>query len=375
VSDVSELAITFSDEQALILESALGFAKENSSSSSIRALIASELGYDDAVWQRMVDLGWSGLVVPEAQGGSGLSLADAVSIVEAMGRYLLASPLLPTLLAAAALAPVVESHEGAARWSAKLATGTIASVALCEPGNGWDFTHPGCHAKVAAGGKLKLSGSKCFVSYAANAKIIVTSVQFDGAARLLLLGAEDIPRNALSREVALDETQRTYRLRLDGLTVAEENLLPARDGDIAALVRGATLLLAAEMCGGVAGAIDVTLEYLKTRKQFGKLIGSYQGLKHPLVDIYTHYELLRSIVYGAASAFAGDHGGRLVHMAKAKASDLFAQAGDRAVQFHGGFGFTYDCDAGLYLRRAIWAQAQFGDGAYHRRRLADDLLA
>jgi alkylation response protein AidB-like acyl-CoA dehydrogenase len=203
---------------------------------------------------------------------------------------------------------------------------------------------------------------------------MVATVQHDGATRLLLLGAEDIPRIALSREVALDETQRTYRLSLDGLTIDAGNLLPARDGDIDAMVRGATLLLAAEMCGGVAGAIEVTLEYLRTRKQFGKLIGSYQGLKHPIVDIYTHYELLRSLLYGAASSFTGDVGWRLVRMAKAKASDLFAQAGDRAVQFHGGFGFTYDCDAGLYLRRAIWAQSQFGDGAFHRRRLADELL-
>src|ERR1700722_6281365 len=127
---MNEPKISFSDEQALILETALTFARENTSAASIRALIASESGYDAAVWQRIVDLGWSGLVVPEAHGGSGLSIADAVPIVEPPGRYLLAPPLLPTLLAAAAIAPAAATHEAAARWSAKLATGAVGSVAL-----------------------------------------------------------------------------------------------------------------------------------------------------------------------------------------------------------------------------------------------------
>ncbi len=366
--------IKFSDEQALILETALDFAKAQAASRRLRERMASEAGHDEALWRGMVELGWTALVIPEAHGGSGLGLGEAVPIVEALGRHLLASPLIPTLLAAQAMAGAADRHEGAARRLAPLAAGSIASLALSEPENGWNFGEPLCRAERSGSGRLKLSGIKYLVPFAAAAEIILATVRFEGAPRLLLLAGEEIPRGALRREVSLDETQRSYRLTLDGLTVGEHDLLPVREGDIDTLIRGATLLMAAEMCGGIAGVLDVTLEYLKTRKQFDRLIGSYQALKHPIVDIFAHYELLRSLVYGAASAVGTEDEWRLIRMAKAKASDLYAHAGDRAVQFHGGFGFTYDCDAGLYLRRAVWSQPQFGDGPYHRRRLAEELL-
>ncbi|HYM32988.1 MAG TPA: acyl-CoA dehydrogenase family protein [Candidatus Cybelea sp.] len=371
---MTELDITFGDEQALILETAQNFARQNSSPLGVRKLFGSDLGYDQAVWRQMAELGWTGLVVPEAQGGSGLGAGDAVSIVEAFGRHLLASPLVPALLAARALAECANQHEGAAQCLTKIAAGSIATVALSEPGQGWNLRQPSCKAERSGGGRIALSGRKCHVPFASVADAIVTTVTFEGSPQLLLLSRSDIPPGALRREICVDESQRVFRVSLDGLTVDARGMLPARESGIEALIRDATLLLTAEMCGGIAGALDTTLEYLKTRKQFGRLIGSYQALKHPVVDIYTHYELLRSLLYGAATAAGGDKAWRLTQMAKAKASDLFVHAGDRAVQFHGGFGFTHDCDAGLYLRRAMWAQSQLGDGAFHRCSLADQLL-
>ena len=137
----------------------------------------------------------------------------------------------------------------------------------------------------------------------------------------------------------------------------------------------ASLLLAAEMCGGAYSVIDYTLDYLKTRKQFGKLIGSYQSLKHTMVDAHMGYERSRSHLYSAAFLFAQQGEGEIaVRMAKAQANEAFSFAADRAIQFHGGFGFTYDCDAQLYRRRAIWCSALHGDARYHRRKLADLML-
>jgi alkylation response protein AidB-like acyl-CoA dehydrogenase len=134
----------------------------------------------------------------------------------------------------------------------------------------------------------------------------------------------------------------------------------------------ASLLLAADMCGGAFSCIDYTLDYLKTRKQFGKLIGSYQSLKHTAVDAHQAYERARSHLYSAAFLVDQQGEGEMaVRMAKAEAGEAYSFAADRAIQFHGGFGFTYDCDAQLYRRRAIMDCAQHGDSRYHRRKLAD----
>ena len=137
----------------------------------------------------------------------------------------------------------------------------------------------------------------------------------------------------------------------------------------------ANLLQSAEMCGGTQAVIDYTLDYLKTRVQFGALIGSYQALKHPTVDAYVAYEQARSHLYSAAHCFGEQGVGEIAtRMAKAQADAAMSFAADRAIQFHGGFGFTYDCDAQLYRRRAIWHASQYGDGAYHKQKLADLLL-
>ena len=136
-----------------------------------------------------------------------------------------------------------------------------------------------------------------------------------------------------------------------------------------------SLLTTAEMSGGGASCINYTVSYLNSRKQFGKLIGSYQALKHPIVDAHVGIEQARSHLYAAAHTFErGEKGEIAVRMAKAQAGPALAYAADRAIQFHGGFGFTYECDAQLYRRRALWCENQFGDALYHRKKLADLIL-
>ena len=164
-------------------------------------------------------------------------------------------------------------------------------------------------------------------------------------------------------------------MEVDALALPVEQLL---DGaDFAAIEHAALLLLSAEMSGGLSGVLHVIIEYLTTRKQFDQYIGSYQSLKHPTVQILLSMEACRSHLYRAATCMVQGDTAELeaaVRMAKAQGSEAFAFAGDRAVQFHGGFGFTYECDAQLFLRRALWCQYQFGDAAYHRNLLAPLLL-
>jgi len=138
------------------------------------------------------------------------------------------------------------------------------------------------------------------------------------------------------------------------------------------------MLFAAEATGSTAACLDIVVEYLQTRKQFGKLIGSYQGLKHPTVEILTAMDSARSHCYHAATVVGAetlDEDAEIAcRMAKAQATDALCFAGDRAIQFHGGMGFTYECDAMLYMRRAQWVQPCFGDAYHHRKRLAPLLL-
>ena len=134
-------------------------------------------------------------------------------------------------------------------------------------------------------------------------------------------------------------------------------------------------LSAAELTGSCQSCIDYTVEYLGTRKQFGKRIGAFQALKHPTVDAFVDYQKARSLLCTAAFNFGQQGEGEIaVRMAKAKAEEVASFAADRSIQFHGGFGFTYDCDAQLYRRRAIFLASQHGDARYHKQKLADLLL-
>jgi alkylation response protein AidB-like acyl-CoA dehydrogenase len=364
--------IGLSEEQGDLLEVATAFCRDRSPVAQVRALIESGRGYDEALWREMAALGWLGISVPEAYGGVGLSLAEVVPVVEQMGRSLLASPFVATTLAAQALiAGGTEAQK--AQWLPKLSQGAVGALALFEAHGDWDLAHIEAQA-VRDGDLLRLSGSKHFVLWADSADVILFSVMLDGKPALVLLGRDDVAEGALRREVIIDETKRSFALTLDGMTVQSDAVLASAPFDH--ISHAAALLQSAEMCGGCQAVIDYTLGYLQTRKQFGKLIGEYQALKHPMVDAYVAYEKARSHLYSAAHCF-GEQGKRAVaaHMAKAAADKAYAQAADRAIQFHGGFGFTHDCDAGLHRRAAIFHASQFGDAAWHRAKLADLLLA
>ena len=207
------------------------------------------------------------------------------------------------------------------------------------------------------------------------AELVIVSAKLHGETRLIAVRKDQLPKGALTRETVIDETRRSFKLVLDGVEIGADQMLPGRD--FKAIERAALLLSAAEIAGGIAGVLNVTVDYLKTRKQFGKLIGSYQALKHPMVEVLIGLERSRSYLYNATTLIARGElaeSDMALRMSKASGSEAFAFAGDRAVQFHGGFGFTWDCDAQLYLRRALWLQYQWGDERFHRQILAPLLL-
>ena len=366
-----ELAnLGFSEAQGDLLESATGFCRERSPVAKVRALMESEAGFDAAIWREMAELGWLAIAIPESHGGVGLWMAEVVPVVEQMGRSMLRSPFVTTTLAAQALLAGGTDAQRA-EWLPRLASGAIATLALHEGHGDWDLAHIDAVASCD-GARLVLSGTKHFVLWADSADMILASVMFEGRPAQVLL--DNVPESALRRETIIDETKRSFALTLDGLSVPATALLDS--APLGLMQEAAMLLQSAEMVGGCQSVIDYTLGYLQTRKQFGKLIGEYQALKHPMVDAYVAYEKARSHLYAAAHGFGHQGGGTIAaHMAMAAADKAYAFAADRAIQFHGAFGFTHDCDAGLHRRAAIFAASQQGDAAWHRAKLADLLLA
>ena len=366
--------ITFSDEQAMLLEAATSFCRDQSPSSAVRARFGSETGFDQRHWQAMVDMGWLGIAVPEQHGGSGLGIAACAVVAEPLGRHLLHTPFVATQLAIQGLMAGGSTAQQA-DWLPRLATGAVGTVALFEEDGDWDLAALQSQARVA-GGTATLSGHKTLVADAAVADLVLASVQAEGAPALALLTRADVA-GRLQRETVIDETRRSFGLQLDGLAIPADRLITggAARQALQAIRQAAWLLAAAEAAGGIAGALAVTVDYLNTRNAFGRKIGSYQALKHGCADILCQLERVRSHVHHAATLLAeGQDAEIALRMAKAEAGDAAVQAGDRAVQFHGGFGFTWDCDAQLYLRRALWLQPWFGDAGHHRRALAGLLL-
>jgi acyl-CoA dehydrogenase len=374
MSVIGNTELAFSEEQAMIMDSAREFCRDKSPIAAVRAQLDSQTGYDPAIWSEMVDLGWTGIALPEAYGGSGLGCSALVPVVESMGRAMLVTPLISSALAGQ-LIMRAGNTEQCDRLLPPLAAGAAATVALLETPD-WGDTRLSC----TLDDNLTLSGIKKFVPDATVAKTFVVSVLHKGATALAIVQADKLSETSISPNTLIDETKRSASIDFSGVTVDESDVISTEKVEPALrdLRLLGALLVAAEATGTANTCLDTVVEYLKTRKQFGRLIGSYQALKHPSAEILTAVDSCRSFVYHAATLLDDTVIDRdtevACRMAKVQATDTLLYAGDRAVQFHGGMGFTYECDAQLYIRRAQWAQQQFGDSQHHRKRLANLLL-
>ncbi len=377
----SNLAISFSDEQAMILDSAKEFCRDKSDISAVRSLLGSESGFDAGVWEQIVALGWTGIAVPESFGGSGLGLGSIVPLAESMGRHLLATPFISTSIAAQAILRG-GSAEQQAKWLPAIVNGSIGSMALLD-NEDWGATISTCNLDLvtSGSGELRLSGTKQLVSDAGQADFFIVSARFDKRPVLVIVEANQLPDAAISKKILIDETKRASKVDFTGVTISSAAVMlnPLALNDIKLI---GALLTAAEATGTCAATLDCVVAYLTSRIQFGRLIGAYQALKHPTVEILMQMDSARSFIYHAATLIDESSNVSLINsdtevacrMAKAQATEALLFAGDRAIQFHGGMGFTYECDAQLYLRRAQWVQHQYGDAQHHRLHLARLLL-
>ena len=364
--------INFSEEQGMLLDVAREFVKDKSPGSEVRKFLESEQGFSEPVWQELVDLGWTGINLPESVGGSGLGIAALIPVVESMGKGLMGTPLVSTVLAA----ELIRRAGGIAEEDVleDISGGCAATVAYLDRGD-WGAVNTG----VSVDAKGVLSGSKFMVPDAAQAAwIAVVGANEASEPVVALVSGDDIAVQAQEAHALIDLTKRAATIDFTGIK-ARRVLSGAKiEGAVRDYLLIGALLTAAEAVGSTSACLDGIVDYLKTRKQFGKLIGSFQALKHPTVDIYVGMEQSRSLVYHASSEVGegplSAEAEVACRMAKAQASETIQYAGDRSVQFHGGFGFTWECDSSLFIRRAAWSQQQFGDAMHHRKRLAPLLL-
>ena len=352
------------EEQSMLKDAAKSWVQEKSPVTAFRKMRDSgvELGYDAGAWNEMAEMGWAGVIIPEEYGGSNFGYLSLGLILEELGRTLTASPLLASGLAAASALILGGSDAQKSEWLAKIAEGTvIATLAVDE----------GAHhnpEKVATEFKSgKITGKKTFVLEGMAANLLVVSAKDGANIGLYLVRADDagVKRTRLhladSRGAANIEFSGAAAEPLTGgADVLEKVLDRARAG------------VAAEMLGAATQAFETTLDYLKTRVQFGQVIGSFQALQHRAAKMFTDLELSRSAVEAALAAIDNDAPDtpELVSLAKAKMGDTFHLVSNEMVQMHGGIGMTDAHDAGFYLKRARAAEAAFGNQAYHRDRYA-----
>ena len=368
------------EEQSLLRDSAKTWTQEKSPVSAFRKMRDSgaPLGYDPAAFAEMAEMGWTGVIIPEEFGGSDFGYVGLGLILEETGRTLTASPLLASALAGASAIVLGGSEAQKQSWLPKIASGeAVATLAVDEGAH-----HAPNKVAVAAGkhgAGYSLTGQKTFVLEGMAADVFVVSARTSGdtsepAGISLFL----VPADAagLSRKpLKLADSRGAAMLSFDNVMLGAEALLGVEGEGYALLEKvldRARAGLAAEMLGSAVQGFETTLDYLKTRVQFGQVIGAFQALQHRAAKMFTELELARSCVEAALAAIDNDTPDvpELVSLAKAKVGDTLHLVSNEMVQMHGGIGMTDAHDAGLYLKRARAAEAAFGGQSYHRDRYA-----
>jgi len=377
------MALVLTDEQELLRRTAREFVSARSSLKRIRQLRdrRDPTGFSRELWSEMARLGWAGILVPEAYGGAGLGHAELMVVLEELGRGLVPEPMLSTVLLGAEAVRLGGSEAQRAEHLPPVASGErLLALAYQERGSRYDPHHVETRAERAGGG-WRLTGEKIQVVDGHVADLLVVSARSSGQARdaegiTLFLTRRDAPGVRVERQWRID-ARGAALVGLDGVRVGPEAVLGGVDagGTLCQQVLDrATIGFTADMLGGMTAAFEMTLDYLKTRRQFGVPIGSFQALKHRAARMYVEIELARSAVMAAHRALddgADDaHVARMAGTAKARCSDAYMLVGHEAVQMHGGIGMTDEHDVGFYLKAARAAEIMFGDAAYHRDRVA-----
>jgi alkylation response protein AidB-like acyl-CoA dehydrogenase len=352
------------ETQQMLKNEARRFFPSECPVAEVRRLMETDGAYDEALWRKLAEHGWTGILFDEAAGGMGLGLVEMAVAAEEMGRALLPGPYFSTVFVAGALLNALPDGRGALE--AICEGRSRATLALLEESACWETDEVGMALKNG-----RLIGRKLLVPDAGTADLILCVARNTGELVIAQV-CHSAPGVSIRRMPSIDRTRQLYSVTFDDVPA---EVLACGDEAHAALDRAmdiATVALAAEMVGGMQRIMELSVEYAKTRKQFGKPIGQFQAVQHQCADMLLLTESSRSAAYYAAYALnEGTADARMaVSVAKAYASEAYREVGNRGIQVHGGMGFTWENDIHLYYRRAKASEIAFGDAAFHRERIA-----
>ncbi len=369
------------DDQAMLAETASQFmAEEGAISKQLRHWRDRDCtdGFGHALWKQMAEMGFTGLLVPEADGGLGMGHVEAGIVLEEIGRNLTPSPFLTSsVLAATALQAGSNDLKG--RWLPGLIAGDSVFAVAVDEGAKHRPERIRTRAEKSGNG-FRLSGQKDFVVQGASADVLVVAARTSGADEdadgITLFAVPKDAANMSHQPVRLVDSSMATHTKFDGVELDGDAVIGEVDGGREVLERmlmAGRVGAAAEGVGVARGAMDMTVGYLKQRKQFGKLIGEFQALQHRAAHLYSEVEIARAAVIKAAQLLdAGSENADLMaSVAKAKVAKTARLAVQEGVQMHGGIGMTDEYDIGLYMKRDRALQEFLGDQYYHANRVAE----
>ena len=366
----------FGEDEAMLRDAAAKFFADHASADKIHGQVAGDSNihrdiesiWDQDLWRQITELGWTAACVPEEAGGIGMPLVAAVALAEEAGKVAFPSPLIATFNATFVLKAC--HSEAATTALGRIAGGQSATLALTNQRGSWEAKDT--DVTVSEDG---LSGTAWFVQDAQKADFFVVAAQGQDGVGLYTVDA-DAPGITVTPDGIIDLTRDQAHVSFNHVKATEVAACGNGEEPLQQALPALLCITAADMIGSGEWLLQTTTEYATTRVQFDRPLGFFQAVKHPLVNVMIEIDQAKSLTYNAACAYEEEpeHAERCARMAKAAASDMAVFSASRAVQFHGGIGFTWECYVHLFFKRQMHNQVLYGDAKYQRAKLADLLM-
>ena len=374
------MALILNEEQQSLKDIASEFLQSNAPVTHFREIrdTQNELGYDESLWMEMVNLGWSGILIPEEYGGFDFGMVGMGSILEEAGKTLTPSPLFSTGVLGASLLTLGGNDSQKQTYLPQIVDGTLTTALALEESNRHAPYSIDTQAKKN-GDQFIISGCKNFVIDGHSSNLLIVAARTEGSVNdesgitLFLVNSDS--QGVEITKTSMVDSRNAANIKFSDVTVSSENILGEENNGASLLevvLDRAQIAISAEMLGNASQAFNLTLEYLKERKQFGAVIGTFQALQHRAAEMYSELELTKSSVIAACNAVDENSNDlrRMASLAKFKSGETNHLITNEAVQMHGGVGVTDEYDVGLFMKRARVTEQLFGNSEYHIDRYA-----
>lgn len=374
------MALILNEEQQSLKDIASEFLQSNAPVTHFREIrdTQNELGYDESLWMEMVNLGWSGILIPEEYGGFDFGMVGMGSILEEAGKTLTPSPLFSTGVLGASLLTLGGNDSQKQIYLPQIVDGTLTTALALEESNRHAPYSIDTQAKKN-GDQFIISGCKNFVIDGHSSNLLIVAARTEGSVNdesgitLFLVNSDN--QGVEITKTSMVDSRNAANIKFSDVTVSSDNILGEENNGASLLevvLDRAQIAISAEMLGNASQAFNLTLEYLKERKQFGAVIGTFQALQHRAAEMYSELELTKSSVIAACNAVDENSNDlrRMASLAKFKSGETNHLITNEAVQMHGGVGVTDEYDVGLFMKRARVTEQIFGNSEYHIDRYA-----